>query len=230
MQPHEMSLQEHLVALRSVVVRCLGAYFLCFLLCIFFADSLQFVLQENSPAKLIATNPLEIFFNQINISLFIAFLLSLPVMIVFMIQFILPGLHDHEKRMVIPFLTISIFMFYLGVYCGYKVMIPKALNYLTSMNSEINFMPKVSEMFQFIKRFILAIGLCFQLPVLLIFGLLTGLIPQQSLISHWRYFILGIVFICALVTPPDAISMLMIMLPLIVIYGVLVIIIWLKGK
>jgi sec-independent protein translocase protein TatC len=153
--------------------------------------------------------------------------LAFPLIAAQLWLFVAPGLYKHEKRAFLPFLLATPFMFLLGASFVYYVMLPFALKFFASYQTTggngalgIELQARVSEYFDLVMTLIIAFGLCFQLPVLLSLLGRVGIITSKQLRSVWRYAIVGIVGLAAIITPPDALSMISLVVPLIGLYGV----------
>ena len=183
------------------------------------------VAPDATPVKLIFTAPLELFFAKIKLAGFGAIALMFPVLAYQVYRFVAPGLYKRERKAFLPFLLASPLLFMLGAALVYFVMLPFVLWFSLSQqfvggNIPVESMPKVSEYLSLVTTLIMGFGLCFQLPVVLTLLGLVGIINSGLLISGRRYAILGIAILAAVVTPPDPISMLMLIVPLVMLYEV----------
>jgi sec-independent protein translocase protein TatC len=176
---------------------------------------------------MIATAPQETFFTYMKVGAFAGLCLAFPLIAAQLWLFVAPGLYKHEKRAFLPFLLATPFMFLLGASFVYYVMLPFALKFFASYQTTggngalgIELQARVSEYFDLVMTLIIAFGLCFQLPVLLSLLGRVGIITSKQLRSVWRYAIVGIVGLAAIITPPDALSMISLVVPLIGLYGV----------
>lgn len=175
--------------------------------------------------RLIFTAPLELFFSKVKLAGFGAIALTFPILAWQVYAFVSPGLYRRERRAFLPFLVASPFLFLLGAAMVYYVMLPFVLWFSLSQqivggSVPIESMPKVSEYLSLVTTLILGFGLCFQLPVVLSLLGLVGIIDSKLLKSGRRYAILGIAIVAAVVTPPDPISMLTLIVPLVLLYEV----------
>ena len=142
-------------------------------------------------------------------------------------MFIAPGLYKHERKAFLPFLLASPILFLIGAAFVYYVMLPFAIRFFVGYETPgtkgtlgIELQPKVSEYLDFVTTLIFAFGLCFQLPVLLSLLGRVGIVSSAQLRSVRRYAILGIVALSAVITPPDALSMVSLAVPLMVLYEI----------
>jgi sec-independent protein translocase protein TatC len=234
-------LMEHLVELRRRLVWALVSFAGAFFICWFFAQDIYAFLQVplsralagNPHAHMIATAPQETFFTYMKVGAFAGVCLAFPLIAAQLWLFVAPGLYKHEKRAFLPFLLATPFMFLLGASFVYYIMLPFALRFFASYQTPggngalgIELQARVSEYFDLVMTLIIAFGLCFQLPVLLSLLGRVGIITSAQLRSVWRYAVVGIVALAAIITPPDALSMISLVVPLIGLYGVSIVCVW----
>ena len=174
--------------------------------------------------NLVFTAPLEFFFTKVKLAGFGAVMLSFPVLAWQLYRFVAPGLYRRERRAFLPFLIASPVLFTMGAALVYFVMLPFVLWF--SLNQQVmgtgvisvELLPKVSDYLSLVTTLLLAFGLCFQLPVILALLGLAGLVNARMLLSGWRYAVVGVFLVAAVVTPPDPISMLSLALPICLLY------------
>lgn len=235
MEATKAPLMEHLVELRKRLIWSLLALLAGFLICFFLARPIYGFLTEPLAAALkgqpndhlIYTALYETFFTYVQVGLFGGLCLAFPVIAAQLWLFVAPGLYRQERRAFLPFLFASPILFIAGAAFVFYIMLPYAIRFFLGFETPggpnaiaIQLQPRVSEYLDFVMTLIVAFGLTFQMPVLL--GLLgrVGIITSAQLRSVRRYAIVGIVVVAAIVTPPDAFSMLSLMFPLIGLYEV----------
>jgi sec-independent protein translocase protein TatC len=175
--------------------------------------------------KFISTGPLEVFFAKVKLAGFGAIVVAFPVLAWQLYRFVAPGLYKRERNAFLPFLIASPVLFLLGAALVYFVMLPFVLWF--SLNQQIlggpgdvtvELLPKLSDYMSLVTTLVLAFGLCFQLPVVLSLMGMAGLVSASMLRSGWRYAVVGVFAVAAIVTPPDPISMLSLALPICLLY------------
>ncbi|MGB5233503.1 MAG: twin-arginine translocase subunit TatC [Desulfoprunum sp.] len=162
----------------------------------------------------------------------VGILLASPVIFSQLWRFIAPGLYRHEKRVLIPFSLLSTFCFIGGAAFGYLVVFPPAFRFLVGYNNEfLTSLPAVSEYFTLATRLLLAFGAIFEMPVLMVFLAKIGVVDVAFLNRNRKYAILVNFIIAAILTPtPDVVNQMMMGIPLLVLYEISVLAVWLFGR
>ena len=223
-------LLDHLIELRSRLVRCVAALVVAFSVCLYFADDiLGFLIQPLKQAfpagegQLIFTKLYEVFFVELKVALFAAFCLSFPYIANQLWAFVAPGLYAKEKKAFLPFLVATPFLFIAGASLAYFVVMPTAFTWFlgfegTAGGLEIQALPTANEYLGLVMQFILAFGMSFLLPVLLLLLHRAGIVTRSQLAGARRYVIVFVVTLSAVITPPDPGSQLLLAVPLLILF------------
>ncbi len=223
-------LMEHLIELRGRLVKAVLALAVAFAVCLYFADDIFGILVRpltesfgEGNGRLVYTQLYGAFFVEIKVALFAAFFVSFPIIANQLWAFIAPGLYAREKRAFLPFLIATPVLFTVGACLAYFVVMPLAFPWFLGFQGNIGgidaeALPEMGQYLDLVMRFILAFGICFLLPVLLMLLNRAGLVSRDQLVSARRYVIVLVVAVAAIVTPPDVISQLVLAVPLLVLF------------
>lgn len=223
-------LLDHLIELRKRLMTCVLTLAVAFGVCFYFADEIfGFLVQPLTDAfpagegRLIYTRLYEAFFVEIKVALFAAFFVSFPVLSNQLWAFVAPGLYAREKKAFLPFLLATPVLFVSGAALAYYVVMPTAFSWFLGFQGDLGglsmeALPGTDDYLTLVMQFILAFGISFLLPVLLLLLNRAGIVSRAQLISARRYVIVGMFVIAAVATPPDVVSQLMLAIPLILLF------------
>lgn len=232
-------LLDHLIELRRRLIYCLitlvVAFFACFGFARFLLELLVHPLAAAGQRTIINTDIFGGFFVQVKVAFFAAVMIGSPVIATQLWLFVAPGLYRREKRALLPFLAATPVLFAMGALLAYFVAIPIALRFLLGFQGDLGgvtqqALPDVSSYLGFVMQFMFAFGIAFLLPVLLMLLERAGIVTRQQLAGARRYAIVGAVGIGAVLAPPDIWSQLLLAIPLIILYELAIIGIWLTER
>jgi sec-independent protein translocase protein TatC len=216
----EMSFLDHLDELRKVLVQSTLVFTGLMIICWFLSGRILDVLVRPIPVETLYFNsPAEAFTARVRISLAAGFMLAFPFILFRVWTFVSPGLFSHERKKVLPVVIASSALFYGGVLFCYILLIPIVIRFLLGYGTAyLNPLISVNSYFAFVARLCFAFGIVFQLPIVVLLLSVLGIITPRWLLRQWRYAITVIFIASAILTPPDAVSMIAMALPVLVLY------------
>lgn len=183
---------------------------------------------QHLPDKLVYTNPVEPFNLYLKIAMLAGLFLTSPFVLYQVWMFISPGLYRREKRYVVPFMLSTIVLFSLGGYFGYAIAYPRAMDFFVKFNGQFQPMITIGEYTQLFLSIVLGMGLIFELPIIVFFLAFMGILSPGFMLKNFRYAILVIFIVAAIVTPtPDVVNMCIFAAPMVALYGLSVAVAWL---
>lgn len=229
------TLTDHLSELRSRVFWTLVWWIIASCICYYYVPQLlDFVRDQflNDKVQLIFTKPTEAFIAYLKVAMVCGLFLSSPITLYHIIMFVAPGLRPAEKRWVLRLVPFSIVMFMMGVTFAFYVVLPVTLHFFLSFQTEaLNPLFQVGDFLGFITGLLALCGAAFQLPLLLFFCSLLGIVNSKQLREGRRLAIFLSALVAAVATPtPDAFTMSVVALPLWILYEISVILIRITGR
>ena len=231
-------LLEHLIELRNRLMRCVLALAVAFGVCIYFAEDIfGFLVRPLTAAfpdgqgRLIYTKLYEAFFVEIKVALFAAFFVSFPILANQLWAFVAPGLYAKEKKAFLPFLFATPILFIAGAAMAYYIVMPTAFTRFLGLQGDagglkLEALPGTGDYLDLVMQFILAFGISFLLPVLLLLLTRAGIVTRTQLAGARRYVVVAIFIVAAVVTPPDVVSQLLLAIPLMLLFESAMLIMW----
>ena len=225
-------LLDHLVELRTRLMRCIVALALAFAACFYFANEIFAILVRplaaafpaGTDARLVYTKLYEAFFVEIKVAIFAAFFVTFPIIANQLWAFVAPGLYAKEKRAFLPFLLATPVLFIAGASLAYFIVMPTAFKWFLGFQGEVvdgltqEALPAMGEYLDLVMRFILAFGISFLLPVLMLLLNRAGIITREQFATSRRFVVVGIFVVAAVATPPVVVSQLILAIPLMILF------------
>jgi sec-independent protein translocase protein TatC len=233
----EMSFLEHLDELRRRLIWSLASVAVAYGLCCFFVDEIYGIaiapISTQAEATLTIARPQDIVGLYFQVILVAAIFVSAPFVLAQAWLFISPGLHPHERRYAIPFVLSATLLFLAGGVFGYFIAFPAALRFLLQwiVASHLTPMIDIGEYFNLFFTVMVALGIVFQIPAVMFVLSRIGIVDAPGLARNAKYAVLGSVVVAAIITPTsDPWNMLVIAGPMVVLYGVGIVVAWIFGR
>jgi sec-independent protein translocase protein TatC len=225
-----MSLLEHLEELRGRLIRSAVSLVVGFFVAYGFHEKIygfmqapivQALRKNHLDTQLIIHNPIDGFNMYIKISFIAGAILASPYILFQVWSFIAPGLYQHEKKYVTPFMIATVSLFLAGAYFGYRWVFPGSLDFLFVYSKQFKPLIEITEYTDLFATVILGLGVTFELPILVLFLALFGIVNARFLWKNFRYAILIIFIIAAIICPtPDVLTMCVFATPMLVLYAI----------
>ena len=217
----------HLTELRDRIIRCLIAVFIIFLFLFPFANEIyEFIslpLRDLLPegASMIATEVASPFLTPFKLSMLLSLYLAMPYVLFQIWRFIAPGMYLTEQRIAIPILSSSIILFYAGTAFAYFVVFPLVFSFFTSVAPDgIEIMTDINRYLDFVLKLFFAFGIAFEIPIIAIILIVTGVTTAEKLASKRPFILVGCFVIGMLLTPPDVISQSLLAIPMWILFEI----------
>ena len=232
-----MGLLEHLAELRTRLLWIALAVLVGAIVSYNFSNQIFSIINQPittafTKAQLIGTGPAEAFILRIKVSIFSGLILTSPLIFWQIWLFITPGLYEIERRLAIPFVILTTFLFLLGAVFCHKIILPISYAFFQSEYDKISIIPqiRISEHLSMVISTVLAFGVAFELPIIAYLLGKAGLLTDQTLIAAGRYAIVAIFIIAGVLTPPDVFSQFLLAGPLLILYGISILVLRVTTK
>ena len=225
-QLEKMPIVEHLVELRSALLRSVIAIVVFFLVLFPFADDIYTfiaapIVQAIPGSNLIAIGVISPFLTPLKMSLFLAIYLAMPYLLYQLWSFTAPALYRHEKKLILPLVISSTMLFYIGLLFSFYIVFPVIFTFLSSVGPEsVNFAPDIQYYLDFILKVSFAFGVAFEVPIATILLIMFGATTAERLKKNRAYIIIGSFALGMILTPPDVISQILIAIPIWLLFEV----------
>jgi sec-independent protein translocase protein TatC len=234
----EAPLLDHLIELRQRLIYSVAGFIIAFLAAFYFSGDLlhylilPFKWGTGHDIALISIKLLGVFMVKLKIAMFGGMFVAFPLVATQIYRFVAPGLYKHERQALAPYLIATPVFFVLGAALVYFFLLPVAIKFFYSLAGgvDINLMPDIEAYLDFVMTLILAFGVTFQLPVVLTLLGQIGIVKHEQLTKGRRFALVGVAALAAIITPPDPISMLAMIVPLFALYEVAVWAVWFLEK
>ncbi|MDO8931930.1 MAG: twin-arginine translocase subunit TatC [Rhodocyclaceae bacterium] len=215
----------HLVELRDRLIRTLAAVIVVFLGIVNWARDIYTLLAAPMLAampqggQMIVTDVAGAFFVPMKVTLMVAFLIALPYVLYQIWAFVAPGLYAHEKKLVLPLIVASVFLFFTGMAFAFFVVFPTVFGFINKFAPEgVAVMTDIDKYLSFALSTFMAFGITFEVPVIVIVLVKVGVVSVEKLREIRPYVIVGAFVVGAIFTPPDVLSQFMLAVPLWLLY------------
>lgn len=218
-------LKPHIADLRKRLINSAICLIIAFFACFFFYEPIlewmMVPVEAALPAntQMIAVEIQETFFTALKVAFFSGFIVSLPVIFWQMWLFLAPGLYEHEKKLVFPFVFFATLMFLIGASFAYYIVVPFGFEFLINFGSAVvTVLPSIGKYVGFFTKLLFGFGVAFELPVITFFLAKIGLVDDQMLKDYFKYAVVIIFIVASLLTPPDVLTQFLMAGPLIFLY------------
>lgn len=221
----EMPIVEHLVELRSRLIRIIAVVLAVFVLLLPFKNKVYELFARPvlnnlmAGQTMLAQDGIDIFLTPIKVCLFLAMIFTIPWILYQIWAFIAPGMYKHEKRLMLPIVVSSTILFYMGILFAYFVILPIMFHFLGGIRLEgVSYMPDITKYMSLSLTMFIAFGTAFEVPVATVILIMLGIVNPDSLAKKRPYVILGAFVIGMVLTPPDAISQTLLAVPMLILF------------
>ncbi|UTR09692.1 twin-arginine translocase subunit TatC [Evansella sp. LMS18] len=221
MNEESMNLMEHLGELRKRIMITLGAFILFFILSFIFIRDIYEWFVKDLDMTLTVLGPLDIIWVYFSLAGIIAIALTVPILILQIWLFVKPGLTPKEQKVTVMYIPASFILFAGGLAFGYFIVLPLVLNFLVGLGDQMfQTMFTPDRYFQFVIRMTVPFSILFEMPLVVMFLTSIGILTPDGMKKNRKYAYFGIVVVSVLISPPDLISDILVIVPLIFLYEI----------
>ncbi|MCM3241030.1 twin-arginine translocase subunit TatC [Heyndrickxia oleronia] len=225
MSQKDMTIFEHISELRKRLFVIVVFFILAVIVSFFLSQPLIRYLQESDLAKEITmnafrlTDPFKVF---MEMTLYLALVIILPVILYQLWAFISPGLYEKERKVTLSYIPAAVLLFLAGIAFSYFILFPLILKFMMQLSSQMNINPVIgiNEYFSFLFQITLPFGLLFELPIVVLFLTRLGIITPMFLAKVRKYAYFLLIVLAAFITPPDVMSQIVVAIPLMILYEI----------
>ena len=225
LKPHIQDLRKCLIRITlALLVTFIASFYFWELILDWMVAPLSYALPKGRES-VIFTQVGEAFFTAIKVAFFSGFIFALPIIFWQIWIFVAPGLYDNEKKLVLPFVIFGTFFFLCGCAFAYYIAFPIGFDYLINFGSQLfTALPSIGDYVSFFAKLMVGFGISFELPVVTFFLAKIGLVTDRTLKEYFKYAIVFIFILAAILTPPDVLSQFLMAIPLVLLYGLSIVI------
>ncbi|WP_104722348.1 twin-arginine translocase subunit TatC [Helicobacter mesocricetorum] len=225
LKPHIQDLRKCLINITIALILTFGVSFYFWEIILEWMIAPLSASLPNGQESVIFTQVGEAFFTAIKVAFFSGFIFALPVIFYQIWAFVAPGLYENEKKMVAPFVVFGTFFFLCGCAFAYYVAFPIGFAYLINFGTQLfTALPSIGEYVSFFAKLMMGFGISFELPIITFFLAKIGLVTDRTLKEYFKYAIVFIFVLAAILTPPDILSQFLMAVPLTLLYGLSILI------
>tara|TARA_B100000676_G_C18048225_1_gene829394 strand:- start:1046 stop:1840 length:795 start_codon:yes stop_codon:yes gene_type:complete len=217
----QMSFIGHLAELRDHLIKALLSVTLVFVCLVGFSKEIYAFVATPvinvlpAGVEMIATEMTSTLFAPLKLTFFLSVMLAIPLILHQAWSFIAPGLYQHEKKIAIPLLIMSVFLFYAGIAFAYFFVLPMLVGFFSLIAPDgVEFMPDIQNYLNMVLKLFFAFGAAFEIPVAIILLIWSGVVSRETIISKRSYVVVGCFVIAMLLTPPDIFSQTLLAIPM----------------
>ncbi|MXP67656.1 Sec-independent protein translocase subunit TatC [Pantoea sp. Aalb] len=217
----------HLIELRKRLLNCIITVLIIFLVLIYFSNdiyhfiALPLIKQLPIGGNMIATNVTSPFLTPIKLTVIVSIFISIPMILYQIWAFIAPALYRHERKLIMPLLLFSTFLFYLGIAFAYFIILPLAFSFFSkTVPKDVTIATDITNYLDFVMTIFMAFGIAFEIPIAIVLLCWSGITTPENLKNKRSYILIGTFIVGMLLTPPDIFSQTLLAIPMYCLFEV----------